>query len=413
MIKFPVTTNWYKKAAELEIESFGSPVEADEGSAYKVPYTKILDIQPHPNAERLEIATVYGFQVIVRKFEYSVGSEIFYIPIDSIVIPELEAQIFGPDSKIKLNKFRVRQIRLRGLASQGMILSKKDVVAYLKNQGIWFVSDFKLEQNYASLLKITKYEPPEIVNADTRQKSIRNKPKENAYFHQYGGINNFKWFPLMFKETEEVVVQEKLHGSNIRFSYLPVQVNTLWKKILKFFNKLPEYEYCYGSNRVQISHASNYKGFFGTDIYGQVIERLKLFDKIKLNETVYGELIGEGIQKNYHYGHKEHHVVIFDVKIFDPKTKTQMWLSPDEVEAYAKERGFDFVPILYKGPYIKDFVLGLAKGDSTYYPTHKVREGIVLKSKLGYNDESCSANKRCLKVINEDYLADASNTDSQ
>jgi hypothetical protein len=43
-------------------------------SEYKVPYTQVLEINPHDNADRLEVATVYGFQVVVIKShtEYSI-----------------------------------------------------------------------------------------------------------------------------------------------------------------------------------------------------------------------------------------------------------------------------------------------------------------------------------------------------
>ena len=85
-----------------------------------------------------------------------------------------------------------------------------------------------------------------------------------------------------------------------------------------------------------------------------MLNKVDAFSKIKKNEIVYGELIGEGIQKNYNYGHKnEHHFVLFDVKIIY-EDGTSRWLSPKEVEAYAKERGFSFVPVLYEGVYNKE-----------------------------------------------------------
>jgi RNA ligase (TIGR02306 family) len=61
---------------------------------YKVPLTTILAINPHNNAERLEVATVYGFQVIVSKGTYRVGDLALYIPIDSILPERLEANLF-------------------------------------------------------------------------------------------------------------------------------------------------------------------------------------------------------------------------------------------------------------------------------------------------------------------------------
>src|ERR1035437_9805367 len=106
---------WKERTVILEEEAKAAalatpPTEAEEGTTYKVPYTTILDIQPHTNAERLELATVYGFQVIVSKGRYKVGDMAIYIPIDSILPVELEEKIFPKDSKVKLHHHRVRQI---------------------------------------------------------------------------------------------------------------------------------------------------------------------------------------------------------------------------------------------------------------------------------------------------------------
>src|SRR4051812_18105253 len=100
-------------------------------SEYKVPYTKILQITPHPKADRLSFATVYGFQVIVPKDKYSVGSEVIYVPIDSVLPQQVEHLLFPADAKIKLNKGRVRQIRIRGMASQGMIIDPQELSSLL------------------------------------------------------------------------------------------------------------------------------------------------------------------------------------------------------------------------------------------------------------------------------------------
>lgn len=82
---------------------------------------------------------------------------------------------------------------------------------------------------------------------------------------------------------------------------------------------------------------------------------------------------------------------------------TSFWLSPKDVEQYAKDRGFDFVPSVYMGPYSNlDHVKNFTLGDSVYCSTQKVREGVVVKSYENYTDER--GNKRALKCISEKYL---------
>lgn len=372
-------------------------------SDYKVPLTTILKADNHPGADRLSVYTVYGFQVIATKNKFQVGDLVIYIPIDSILDEKLEEKIFPKDGKVKLYRHRLRQIRLRGLASQGLLIDPKEVKEFINIDG------FDLEEDLSEVLKVTKYEPPVVGPAQTQgNKKGRNKKNEHPNFHKYNGLDNIKWFPSLFEEGEEVVVQEKLHGTNARASKLPMRSNTLWRKILKLFNKLPKYENLYGSNNVDISSASNYNGYYGEDVYGAVFEKLDVFNKIESSETIFGEIVGPGIQKGYEYSLKEHTFVLFDVKILNPDG-TQEWLKPNEVELYALDRGFTIVPIVYKGPYSKELIYSMTKGPSLFDPNEKVREGIVIKAKENY---SLEGNKKALKFVNEEYLDNKENTDN-
>ena len=97
---------------------------------YKVPLTKVLDVFPHPNADRLSVATIYGFHVVIRKDQYKVGDEVIFIPPDSVLPQEIENIIFGKDSKIKLHNHRVKHIRIRGFQSYGMVVNLDDFNGY-------------------------------------------------------------------------------------------------------------------------------------------------------------------------------------------------------------------------------------------------------------------------------------------
>lgn len=404
MFKFQPKWEWASKLVEAQENLTPPPTEAttqesNDGSIYKVPLTTIVAVGPHDNAERLEVATVYGFQVIVQKGKYKAGDKIVYIPIDSLLPQWLEDILFPEGSKITLHHHRVRQIKIRGLASQGMVIDPQDVVSKVNPEYL------KLEQNLAEILGVTKYEPPQR-STGTRPGNPRNKPLENPRFHMYGGVDNIKWFPTFFVD-KEVVIQEKLHGSCCRASYAKTSANTLWKKVLKFFGKLPAYEYCYGSNRVQLQERKSYTGFYGTDVYGAVLKKVDAFKKLSKGMTIFGELIGPGIQKNYDYGHTEHHFVLFDVKVELPDG-SQEYLDPEQVEALAKELGFDFVPVLYRGIFNAELAKQLSMGSSVYSPKQKVREGVVIKARTEYGKNS---SKKALKLISEDYLNDPNNTD--
>lgn len=77
----------------------------------------IVDIQPIENADKIEVATVLGWRVVISKADnFHIGDKVVYIEIDSKV-PERPEFEFLRD-----RKFRVRTIRLRGQYSQGLIL---------------------------------------------------------------------------------------------------------------------------------------------------------------------------------------------------------------------------------------------------------------------------------------------------
>lgn len=408
-----IKLNWFKKAAKLQegIEeiSAGTPEiqetpQDDSGSMYKVALTKILAIEPHPNADRLEIATVYGFQVIVKKDSHKVGNLMIYIPIDSLLPQNLEDHIFPPDAKVKLTKHRVKQIRLRKIASQGMLISPEEI------QAVYGFTPNEEEKDYKDVLMVKKYEPPAPKFQSTIGGGSRKvRALENPLFHKYLGLNNIKWFPTFFKEDEIVVMQEKVHGSSIRCAKLPYTPNTLWKKIKYKLGLAPKFEFCYGSNNVQLQERDNYTGFYGSDVYGKLLKKIEADKKIENGESIYGELYGDGVQKNYTYGCKEgeHKFVLFDVKVLDYEGN-QRWLNPDEVRTFAQERGFDMVPEVYRGPFSLALAKELTKGDSILAPSQKIREGVVVKALHNYSDKR--GDKRALKVISEDYL-DNNNTD--
>lgn len=367
---------------------------------FKVPLTRILKIENCPNSDRLSIATVYGFQVIVGRNQYKEGDLVYYVPIDSILDEKLETILFPKESKVVLHGHRVRQIRLRGYPSQGLLVDPGLVLRHRYS----LVDE---EDDASSVLGVSKYEPPAKGPSRTAP-NPRNKARENSRFHKFNGVENLKWYPNFF-DGQEVVIQTKLHGSNCRAAYLQSEANTIWKKILQFFRLLPKYEYVYGSNNVQLQERKDYQGFYGGDVYGAVLEKVNAFNKLKPGETVYGELIGVGIQANYHYGYTDsHHFVLYDVKK-EKEDGSQEFLNPEEAESFAKERGFDFVPVVYRGVWDKELAEKLSTGPCDYYPKHSVKEGVVVKSRYNYGE---FGSKKAYKIINPEYLDNKTNTDN-
>ncbi len=372
-------------------------------SEFKVCLTKIKEIQVHPNADALELAVVYGFIVVVKKGVYKVGDEAILVPIDSVLPKYLEDYLFPEGSKIKLSNSRIKQIRIRKIASQGMLIDKNDLINCLtiNNKEI---PKFKLEEDYKTNLEIVKFEPPELKVSGVRSNLKPIKKRDfNPNLHNYNGIDNFKWFPDLYEEGEEVSITEKLHGTSFKAGYVPKVKFSLFEKIKKFFGfKVSEFEWCYASNNVQLQNKKEYKGFYGEDIYGQICKKYNLANKLSDGFVVYGEIIGDGIQKNYNYGCKrgEHKLVLFDVMIVK-KDGTNRYLDVDEFQLFTDTLGIERCPELYRGPFNKDLAKSLTLGDSVYCPSQKVREGVVIKP---LTEKICCIGRKKLKLISEAYL---------
>ncbi|MBQ9247308.1 MAG: hypothetical protein IJ171_01830, partial [Ruminococcus sp.] len=78
---------------------------------------QIVDIQPIPDADKIEVATVLGWKVVIAKADgFKVGDKVVYIEIDSKVPDRPEFEF------LRDRKFRVKTIKLRGQYSQGLIV---------------------------------------------------------------------------------------------------------------------------------------------------------------------------------------------------------------------------------------------------------------------------------------------------
>lgn len=120
---------------------------------------QIVDIQPIPDADKIEVATILGWKVVIAKADnFHIGDKVIYIEIDSKV-PERPEFEFLRD-----RKFRVRTIRLRGQYSQGLIMPIK----ILGNK------DYDIGTDVTKELGITYYIPEDNVRkADKVPKSVR------------------------------------------------------------------------------------------------------------------------------------------------------------------------------------------------------------------------------------------------
>lgn len=174
---------------EVKIEEtvpVSTPVLVREGRRL-VTIRKINAINPIPNADAIEVATVDGWDVVIKKGEFSVGDFCVFFEIDSF-LPEADPRFnFLSSSSNKIDekgveRIRLRTIRLRKQLSQGLVLPLKlfrnDLLAIAENETTiefeeqhWdlmqpiLVSHLEEERfGIEQYLNVTKYERPEERN---------------------------------------------------------------------------------------------------------------------------------------------------------------------------------------------------------------------------------------------------------
>jgi len=113
----------------------------------------IDDVAPIPGADLIEVATVKGWKLVIKKGEYQPGDAAIYCEIDSFlpVIPALE--FLRKSSYRKMGEtegFRLKTMKLRGQISQGLLLPVDMLNGHV----------YTLGEDVTARLGIIKYEAP-------------------------------------------------------------------------------------------------------------------------------------------------------------------------------------------------------------------------------------------------------------
>ena len=77
---------------------------------------RVENIRPIDGADKIELAKVDGWEVVVKKDEFKVGDMVIYIEVDSL-LPE-DNPMF---EFMRERKFKVKTVKLRNVVSQGII----------------------------------------------------------------------------------------------------------------------------------------------------------------------------------------------------------------------------------------------------------------------------------------------------
>ena len=314
----------------------------------------IEETNPIENADAIDTARVLGWQVVVKKGEFSPGDKCVYCEIDSVLPKKPEFEF------LHSSNFRIRTVRLRGKLSQGICFPLS-----ILPEGSWAVGD-----DVTEVLGVEKYDPPIPLEMDGQVKSF---------------------FPGYVPKTDESRIQsfpgllDEMRGQHC-FRTMKIDGTST-----SFIHRGGELHVC-GRNLSFIESDNN--------IHWRMFRKYKLDESfVKAgNYAIQGETAGPGIEKNP-YGAKELSLFVFNVYDID----AACYLSFADYLSFCARHKLLMAPVLDP-----DFVLDhdipqlleMAQGS---YPSGKNQEGIVIRPLKEQVSEVLNG-RLSFKVINNDHL---------
>lgn len=370
----------------------------------------IDNAERHPNADRLDVVTVKGWCCVTGLGQFKKGQKVIYIPPDSIIPATLietyklySEQLQEDGSIIKKTYFkttyedgsaRMSTQKLRGIISQGLIIPLT-----AEEEKKWPIGT-----DVSKELGIKKWEP-EVAGFMKSTSGVTRK-KLNPLFDKYTNIENIKNYNKVFKPEDKVYIMEKIHGTNSRYSNLPIYTGNglnIFKKILRIIKKkiYGGYEFIYGSHNVQLGAFTNNKSFYGENVYAAIAKKYNLNEIIPKNYIIYGEIYGKGIQ-DLTYGLDNIDLVIFDIKY------KGNYLGYEDLAKFCIDKKLPIAPVLYIGEWSDELITKYTDGKSILCPS-QIREGCVICDYTESND--MHVGRKILKSISADYLTRKNGTE--
>lgn len=258
---------------------------------------KIEELRKHSNADRLQVATIFGNSVIVD-LNTHVGDIGVYFPVDLQLSEEFckvndlvrRKDENGKDAGgyIDPNKRNIRAMRLRGEVSDGLYLPITCLAEFTK------ISDLTVGttiDNVNGHEICCKYIPRSNTNNRARGEAPAKKAKANfaPTFYEHVDTAQLAYNMDAFKNGDIVQLTLKMHGTSARTGYLPlIQPRTFIDKLLRRQRK--EYGYVSGTRRVVLDNEHD-GGFYEDNSFRRVMAQ-KFEGKLHKGEVCYMEIVG-------------------------------------------------------------------------------------------------------------------------
>lgn len=355
---------------------------------------EIRSIEPIPGKDRIELAHIQGWTVVVQKGEYKPGDLTVYVEIDS-VLPERPEFEF-----LRSKNFRIKTMKINSKTADGVSVP-------VFSQGICFPvtilpgnsidpdlsKELLIDTDVTEFLGIKKYDEygdeaamNEVIDRDDKHKTVKQflfshrvtRPLAVALFAKK---RNPTGFPSFISKTDETRIQaiphlqeckdvafvgrEKIDGQSGTFVLQKIPSKIPFLK--------PKYEFivCSRNHRLPVPDSSSFWNIaMKYDIENVLKKMIGQNDWI----CIQGEVVGPKIQGNKY---KLSEIDLYCFNLIYPSGKVNCF----EAERMVGKYGLKWVPLVvpdYRMPDTVDEVLTFATGKSAICDT--LREGIVFRN---------------------------------
>ena len=353
-------------------------------ATFDVLVRKLDRIEPHPNADRLDLAVVGDYRCVVGKGQFRAGDLVAYLPEASILPTRLiedlglVGKLAGPQAN------RVHPVRLRGALSQGVVISARE--------------GWVLCQSVMKELGVSKFIPE--IPAEMLGSAYALEEHERLSFD----IENIKAYPGLFHAGESVVFTEKLHGVFMAIGAVPpglARPGCGHRDGLSFVSSKGLLADRMAFKLGEENAANPYVA--AADRLGLHAVVQKMASNWGTSVWILGEMFGMGIQ-DLAYGQLAGKpsfrifAIVLGLEHGDP-----VYLDDVKLEALITHFHLERVPVLYRGQFSAEAVAMYTSGRETVSGQRKhMREGIVITP---CTERSTSEIGRLvLKSVSEEYL---------
>ena len=385
-------------------------------SDLKVEIIKVGVLSPHPSADTLDITKVFDYPVIVKRGNFAEGDLAAYVPIDAVVPASKAWEWLHAGAEDQKHR-RVKAKRLRGIYSEGLLIPVS--TEYFGNP-----AEFHEGDEVSGVLGITKYDPGPLRGsggAKGHGPNFHNRmPITVSLMPKYTDMENIRRYPGALIPGEQVLIMEKIHGSNARYGYLPAARPPIkwWEKAINWaFGWKPAEEemFVVGSHNTlrwtDYSSPKDWHARADSNIWHKAAKNAGLEQICKdcPGLVFFGEVFGD-VQDLTYGAPKGSGLVEF--RLFDIyDTAEKRYLDIGETREVAENVGLLPAPVLYKGPWNPEELPIYRDGITQEVvncrdagrcsPAHQIREGCVIRP---VQERTYVGGRLILKAVSPAYL---------